>query len=735
MKKIGLFVVLCTLAITAGAWGLDRSFVSQPFFGTRGVTNQTNYTSSALYVMLRSGKSNFTVCIDRYAYANPFNQADKTDYFSLLEQTLTPWITQVRKQIETSGRAAEFADILAWLPAQLTLTSTDCDKADIHIKVLSQRLDGRQVWAFDQTSGTWQVILTYGQEALAEAWKEIGSFWGLGVLTDTFQPQTVGEGQFKNTTDKNYSIYSVANSHPAPGASVMWWKQPSATQITCDDVEGFINAVDFVQFMEGETSTRLEKGWKSLCGYPYYYLRGRAANNQEELDAVRKETAQHRESGKALETLKKLLTQWDTYQQKQVLPVLTQYRKQLDKVTRPLDDNGLMLSAQVNHLNHVSDCAFHAIRRIKEYGANLQLCGGENCPALQEELSKLSCSPEIEPIKTPGLMETTPLEEDYPTGSMHTCASCGKSIDVKKERYDETYARHKKHLERYRYYRHDACPAVSADCAREYKDQVTQVQAPTYGQLLVRSQLVEFLSTKKGIDVTAQPQVAAPAVQQPVVASAGTKKKDVSMPLATKKGLEKHEHSVAVGVVKPGEDVHCSVCGEKINAGDTYYKRTESQFMHRHGQCAYSFFTKKHNVDEESLASYARTYSFKTPAEVASALADMKVLGLSIDTVRQLRMQEDANWQQQAEQKLHEQARQQAREQLNTQCRVYLKVTAQDVARFKQVYAKQLRRIEQKEAKHQKLTRQQARLQKQYKQLLRDERKAQECLALEQAAR
>ena len=514
----------------------------------------------------------------------------------------------------------------------------------------------------------------------------------------------------------------------------MWWKQPSATAITCDDVEGFINAVDFVQFMEGETSTRLEKGWKSLCGYPYYYLRGRAANNQEELDTMRHETAQYRESGKALETLKKLLTQWRAYQREQVIPVLSQYRKQLAKFPRPLNDEGLMLSAQVNHLEHVSDCVFHAIGRIKKYGTNLQLCGGENCSALQEELSKLSCSVEFEPLKTPGLMETTPLEEDYPTGKMHTCAACGKSIDIKKERYDEAYARHKKHTERYRYYRHDTCPSVSADCAREYQDQVTHVQAPTYGQLLVRSQLVEFLSTKKGIDVTVQPQVAAPAAQQPVVVSTGAEK-DVSSPLATKKGLEKHEHSLAVGVVKPGEDVHCSACGEKINAGDTYYKRTESQFIHRHGPCAYSFFVKKHGVDERSLATYQRTYSFETPAEVASALADMKVLGLSIDTLRQLRMQEDANWQQQAEQKLHEQARQQAREQLDTQCRVYIKVTAQDVARFKQLYAKQLQRIEQKEAKHQKLTRQQARLQKQYKQLLRDERKTQECLELEQAAR
>ena len=437
MKKLVLFVTLGLSAITAGAWGLDRSFVHFPLLEARGTNRQQIYTSSALYALLRGGKSNFTVCMDAYAFGTSSDGVNQTNDFKLLTGAIEQWVAQVRAQVEKSGRAEEFADLLTWLPSQVTLTPTSCDKADIRVKLVSNHWNGQSVWALDRASLTWRLFIPYGESTLADILKESGSFWGLGILTDTFQPASIREGRNKNTTDEKYSLYSVASTHPAPGASVMWWKQPSATAITCDDVEGFINAVDFVQFMEGETSARLEKGWKSLCGYPYYYLRGRAANNQEELDAVRQETAQYRESGKALETLKKLLTQWDTYHQKQVLPVLSQYRKQLEKAPRPLDDNGLMLSAQVNHLNRVSDCVFHAIRRIEEYGSNLQLCGGENCPALQEELSKLSCSPEIEPIKTPGLMETTPLEEDYPTGKMHTCAACGKSIDIKKGRYYE----------------------------------------------------------------------------------------------------------------------------------------------------------------------------------------------------------------------------------------------------------------------------------------------------------
>ena len=199
-------------------------------------------------------------------------------------------------------------------------------------------------------------------------------------------------------------------------------------------------------------------------------------------------------------------------------------------------------------------------------------------------------------------------------------------------------------------------------------------------------------------------------------------------------GTSAKHSSRVIDTVNPGEKVHCSVCGEEIHEGETYYKRTESQFIHRHGSCAYSFFVKKHPVDEDALASYTRSYAFETPNEVASARADMKALGLSADTVRQLRTQEEEALQQRAEQRLQDQKRQEARERLNTQCRVYMKVTAQDVAQFKAQYGKQLARIENKTQKHQKLTQRQKQLRRYYEQLLRDEKTTRECLELEQAA-
>ena len=745
MKKIGLFVVLCSLAMMASAWGLERGFVSQLSFNVNGVKHQANYTSSALYVLLRSGKANFTACVDEYAFESMPDSATQADTFNLVEQTLTPWIAEVRKQIGTSGRGAEFADILTWLPSQMTLTPASCEKADIRIKVTSQRSAGKPAWAYNPTLRAWQLVLPSGRATLSDAWKESGSFWGLGILTATFQPQTVGEGRFKNTTDEKYSLYAVADSHPAPGASVMWWKQPASVSLTCDDVEGFINAVDFVQFMEGETSPRLENGWKSLCGHPYYYLRGRVVADPEELDALRQETSQYRQTGQTLAVLQQLLNQWNDYRQTQVIPVLSDSRKALAAQPRPLDDKGLMLSAQVNHLERVEECASQAIKRIKEYGEKPQRCVGSDCPALQVELAELNCSVELDPLKTPGLMEATPLQQDYPAGQMHTCGVCGQSIEIGKEVRDAVYEHHKKRTVRYPYFRHATCAAASPEQARAYRDNVTQVQAPTYAQLQTRMWLAQELAARKRTavktnEITLPFQDNVPAVLKRSVASStakGTTSVVSRVKATSATGTNtpaQHTRFHALDTVKSGEKVRCSVCGEEISEGEVYYKRTESQFMHRGGQCAYSFFAKKHDVDEDALASYTRSYSFETPQEVTSARADMKALGLSADTVRQLRTQEETAAQQQAQQRVQEQKRQEARTRLNTQCRVYMKVTAQDVARFKTLYGKQLARIEQKVAKHHKLTQQQKRLQKQYKQLLQDEKTTQECLAFEQAA-
>lgn len=636
MKKIVLSVVCSLLTVIAGAWGLNREFVSQTLVDAQGTDHRATYTLSALYVLLRGGKTDFTVCIDDYASEHSFSNANQVDYLELLNQTLSQWITQVRSQIEESGRTAEFADILSWLPAQITLTPASCDKADILVKTIFQRPAGRNVWAYDSALGTWQLLFSYGGDALAEAWKETGSFWGLGILTQTANPLTTQEGRLENTADPQYSLYSVAEVHPAPGASVMWWKQPAAVSLTCDDVEGFINAVDFVQFMEGETSPRLENGWKSLCGHPYYYLRGRAAADEAGVALLLQETSQYRQNGKTLNTLQRLLKQWDTYHQTQVIPALSEARKSLAAQARPLDDKGLILSAQANHLEQVSERVFQAMRRIKEYAAHLDRCGGADCPALRAELDKSGISLGQDPLEMPELLQATPLKQDYASGQMHTCATCGQPIQIGKEYRDAAYERRKKKTVRYPYCRHANCPSVSVEQARTYRDHVTQVQAPTYAQLQTPKQTTEDLAART-------PKAA----------------------------------------------------------------QTE-------GTASLPFQDNIPAVLQRSIATSV------AKAPVSATFSTAKALKPTVVAVSNSQAKQVSSTQQDSA-------------RLDVQCRVYLKVTAKEMAQFKSQYGYQLATIEHKLAKHQKLTREQKQLRQYYEQLLENEKITQECAAQEQA--
>jgi len=833
MKKLGLFVLFVSTAVMAGAWGLEQEFVltTTSVDLSSGATADTkHYQSSPLYKVLHDGKNNFSFCVNSQAFKD--SKKRESDYLRAAEESIVEWIFAVRKTVQESGRADEFADILKWLPSSITYSQTSCDRADIRVEIVPQRPWDRHVWEYNQKFHAWQFFVPDADNYTSEIWKESGTFWGLCLLTDSLTTETLNDSSRTNTCYKNSSLYAVANIHPDVPAA-MWWKRSDATGPTCDDVEGFINAVDFVQYSEGKKSARLSDGWKSLCGHPYYYWRGSAFENEEELDKIKEEWAQYyrnKEQAKrnndeqTLQTLHGLLDKWQDYLHSKVVPALTQRRKALAAKSRPLDDKGLMLSAEVNHLQRVSQCTYNAIEYIGKYEANLDFCRGTtDCSPLQVALAELNCSPDLEPLDNPGLNDTPPLDADYPTGHQHTCAVCGKPIELGKAVYDESYERvKKKKVNHYRYYRHSTCKSATLEQARAYQDGGSEIEAPTYGQLQVRDYLADGFSLfgKKGsqnpstktstpvkpIETTPYPgdnsanqgaagtngqgnanQGAAtttpktgqtirgngwtgtfvpdssvPSLTNPkpnpnnVAASSSTtsttgtgsasmnayksatdtskgtpattdNKKDATATTAQPK-------SRALGTVAAGETVRCSFCGQEIPAGETYYKRTESQFLHRSGRCAYSFFAQKHAVDEASLASYDRNYPLGTPDNVYSAQKDMELLGLSTDFVRDLRDQEEDIKQQQIAAVWGNPSQKEARKQLNEKCTSYLNVSPADVADFEAKYSEQLAKIEEKISKGKELTKRQKRLRDYHEQLLKNEKLTQECSVLEVVA-
>ena len=498
-KWIGSVLLVGLASTWALPWGLHRDFIFLPGRNNKDYRSQeyAPYTKSPLYYILQRGKSNFTVCVEEWGMRDLDPRQNKPEdlQFRLLKETFPAWITKTRAWVQQTGRSNEFADLLSWLPAQITVTRVSCDQnPDIRLNIMrTAHIAGSAMWYHDQQR-QWRMNLAYPYSDRSVGLHESGHFFGLGDLTARHDRENRSSySSSHNTTDLAHSLYAVGVTH-GPQDSVMWWNtdESNLKDLSCDDVEGFINAVDFVQFMSGETSPRLENGWKSLCGRPYYYLRGQVAQDETQLPALKQQTSQQHVDKNVLTNLQQLREKWLDYQDRHILPLLTQKRKELTGLQRPLNDEGLMLSAQVTHLRHVLACAENAIDIINDAG-NHAARTGQTVDEVQQKISQLPCVLGGDPLKAPGWEQATPQPEDYPTGKTHVCAICGKQIALGEEQYAQANFKKQGKWVTRGYFRHKTCSGITPQKAMAYKDHVEEVSAPTYAELLTRSKLAKSL--------------------------------------------------------------------------------------------------------------------------------------------------------------------------------------------------------------------------------------------------
>ena len=386
---------------------------------------------------------------------------------------------------------------------------------------------------------------------------------------------------------------------------------------------------------------------------------------------------------------------------------------------------------------------------------------------IQQQIAQLPCKLGQDPLQTAGLELATPQMADYPVGKTHLCAICGQQIALGEERYDGANFKQKGKWVTRGYFRHKTCSGITSQQIMAYHDHIEDVVAPTYTELLVRSNLAKSLGNiptrtlasntpgqARGLATLSQPKLngtlptlSVSQLPRVEITRANTKSQptpqaDAVTAVSASTGAVTPTENTAtpsvlkdstVGTVHAGESIRCEICGQEIGVGETYYKRTENHFMHRHNQCAYTFFALKHKVDESALASYTSPY-WKEPQDIFAAKADMKTLGLSTADIRKYRSEEA-----EAKQKTYQMistpsAKEQARAQLERECQLYRVITDQDVEHFEQFYAKTLEKIAQKSAANKPLKKQEQQLLKQQEQLQKDLAKTKRCQALEKAA-
>ncbi len=205
-----------------------------------------------------------------YYYLNDeslFTSMEQATYQSLLIQAVKAWPTYALHQIEQSGRSEEFADIIPLLKSEVKLKKTsDRTLADIQLLAASNKdlteMCGQHVKGcivFDVLIVIPKII-SYAdktdnyQEVLGILTHEVGHCYGLA-------------DQYYSGAEENASSVHSTSNRVDSDKSIMSY----ANELSCDDVDGFINLIDLnQQKMFGSYSTRAQKGWKSFCDNTMY---------------------------------------------------------------------------------------------------------------------------------------------------------------------------------------------------------------------------------------------------------------------------------------------------------------------------------------------------------------------------------------------------------------------------------------------------------------------------------
>lgn len=816
MKKYLLLLTCLTLAASASAWGLLEDLVS--FNGDPYIYKK----SFLYYVLTAKNPKIRVCVSTEGTSTDPARQKITRDYFLQSTQSaLDNWLSFVRTQLgepqpvptpakgkkkakkqQTSAvapefaRKDEFADILEALPRRIELqvinpNGEDCDKVmkgkyDLRIKSLGNLKYGSVLQQLSHTRGMaasikgvydkdptiWRLSLpgnddyTASELAEQEAMRTNSIFvsaYALDYDMDRVARHEMGHffglaDQYEDKKNMN-KVRSLLRTEPGEvvfgGLPSVMAKSPT---LTCDDLEGFINAVDFIWGMEGKNSPRVQNGWKSLCGKPYTYLQGIPVKDSADMAKVQAYLKNWKQSAVQLGQLAQLGQEWRAYLEKvrkmeeEYVDALYTKRQQM---RGGLDKAGLALSAESRYLTQkaakIKDIIEQQIAPAEE-AARAGNISAQQIRQLVQNLSqyKGQYTPESKVLDAKGLLTAQPYEDDF-SPITYPCLVCGKPVGLENGYLSQDV----KVLGRIRpYHIHSACEAKASayysKLGNTYRHKATKRTVPTWTQLtqsqeanpLLAQLETDFMPAKKKVPVVldnldAKKGSGVAPRNNPLVASLPTKPAGATPKRATPSSTPKNSKPASDGhnaapvkqkaepakpVVSPVQTpviapkAKCVVCGEEMADG-TFYTDSVGRTVHKHSLCAYRFFKRFHKTDEDSLTRYSDYYFFSMPNDVVQAKADMRKLDLTFADIRRYRAQEEAaaeDFKKSLEAEKLAKAQAQAKAE---KCRLVIQVTPADVQAYEKENKAVLARVAQKEAGGRPLTKKETLVKRHYAQL------------------
>mgnify|MGYP004600042597 FL=1 len=817
MKKYLLLLTCLTLAASASAWGLLEDLVS--FNGDPYIYKKSflYYVLTA-----KNPKIRVCVSTEETSTDPARQKITRDYFLQSTQSALDNWLSFVRTQLgerqpvratptkgkkkakkqQTSAvapefaRKDEFADILEALPRRIELqvinpNGEDCDKVmkgkyDLRIKSLGNLKYGSVLQQLSHTRGMaasikgvydkdptiWRLSLpgnddyTASELAEQEAMRTNSIFvsaYALDYDMDRVARHEMGHffglaDQYEDKKNMN-KVRSLLRTEPG---EVVFGGLPSvmakSTTLTCDDLEGFINAVDFIWGMEGKNSPRVQNGWKSLCGKPYTYLQGIPVKDSADMAKVQAYLKNWKQSAVQLGQLAQLGQEWRAYLEKvrkmdeEYVDALYTKRQQM---RGGLDKAGLALSAESRYLTQKAAKIKDIIEQQIEPAEEAARAGNISAQQIRQLVQNLSqykgqYTPESKVLDAKGLLTAQPYEDDF-SPITYPCLVCGKPVGLENGYLSQDV----KVLGRIRpYHIHSACEAKASayysKLGNTYRHKATKRTVPTWTQLtqsqeanpLLAQLETDFMPAKKKVPVVldnldAKKGSEVAPRKNPLVASLPTKPAGATPKRATPSSTPKNSKPASDGqnaapvkqkaepakpVVSPVQTpviapkAKCVVCGQEMADG-TFYTDSVGRTVHKHSLCAYRFFKRFHKTDEDSLTRYSDYYFFSMPNDVAQAKADMRKLDLTFADIRRYRAQEAAaaeDFKKSLEAEKLAKAQAQAKAE---KCRLVIQVTPADVQAYEKENKAVLARVAQKEAGGRPLTKKETLVKRHYAQL------------------
>lgn len=817
MKKYLLLLTCLTLAASASAWGLLEDLVS--FNGDPYIYKKSflYYVLTA-----KNPKVRVCVSTEGTSTDPARQKITRDYFLQSTQSALDNWLSFVRTQLgerqpvrptpakgkkkakkqQTSAvapefaRKGEFADILEALPRRIELqvinpNGEDCDKVmkgkyDLRIKSLGNLKYGSVLQQLSHTRGMaasikgvydkdptiWRLSLpgnddyTASELAEQEAMRTNSIFvsaYALDYDMDRVARHEMGHffglaDQYEDKKNMN-KVRSLLRTEPG---EVVFGGLPSvmakSATLTCDDLEGFINAVDFIWGMEGKNSPRVQNGWKSLCGKPYTYLQGIPVKDSADMAKVQAYLKNWKQSAVQLGQLAQLGQEWRAYLEKvrkmeeEYVDALYTKRQQM---RGGLDKAGLALSAESRYLTQKAAKIKDIIEQQIEPAEEAARAGNVSVQQIRQLVQNLSqykgqYTPESQVLDAKGLLTAQPYEDDF-SPITYPCLVCGKPVGLENGYLSQDV----KVLGRIRpYHIHSACEAQASayysKLGNTYRHKATKRTVPTWTQLtqsqeanpLLAQLETDFMPAKKKVPVVldnldAKKGSGVAPRKNPLVASLPTKPAGATPKRATPSSTPKNSKPVSNGQnaapvkqkAEPAKSVaspvqtpviapkaKCVVCGQEMADG-TFYTDSVGRTVHKHSLCAYRFFKRFHKTDEDSLTRYSDYYFFSMPNDVVQAKADMRKLDLTFADIRRYRAQEAAaaeDFKKSLEAEKSAKAQAQAKAE---KCRLVIQVTPADVQAYEKENKAVLARVAQKEAGGRPLTKKETLVKRHYAQL------------------